>query len=149
MQQTCYSLWLAYSFRFDNIYFESIFLFVNAVFYTMEMKFVICKNLHMIVGEIGPVEFELFLSTLIWSVAFFCGVEVYQDTIDSHINIDPAGYFAFFIGVQWKFVAGCIFLPLLILFLHDNLGDCFATSFKSSMYYLLPIISVFSMGYTS
>lgn len=42
VQQAIYSIWIAYVFRFDNALFEVIFLMVNLIFYSMEMKFIIC-----------------------------------------------------------------------------------------------------------
>ena len=77
IMQACYSMWLAYSFRFDNLCFETVFIMVNFVFYAMEMKFVMCKDLKMVVGEIGPVEVELLLSCIIFFVAYFGGVDSY------------------------------------------------------------------------
>jgi hypothetical protein len=38
---------------------------INVVFYSMEMKFILCKNLTLIIGEIGPVEIELILSSVL------------------------------------------------------------------------------------
>ena len=52
-------------FRFDNLLFELVFVMINVVFYSMEMKFILCKNLTLIIGEIGPVEIELILSSVL------------------------------------------------------------------------------------
>jgi phosphatidylglycerophosphate synthase len=71
LQQACYALWLGYVFRFDNLLFELMFLMPNLIFYTMEMKYVICKNLKMIVGEIGPVEIELLMASICISAGYF------------------------------------------------------------------------------
>jgi len=71
LQQACYGLWLAYVFRFDNLLFELMFMMTNLVFYTMEMKFVLCKNLKLIVGEIGPVEVELLMTTICFCAGYF------------------------------------------------------------------------------
>ena len=43
----------------------------NVVFYSMELKFILCKNLVLAVGEIGPVEVELILSLLYFFVGGF------------------------------------------------------------------------------
>jgi phosphatidylglycerophosphate synthase len=71
IQQGCYCLWLGYLFRFDNLAFEFIFVMANIVFWTMEMKFILCKDLVLNVGEIGPVEYELALSIMIFLGGFF------------------------------------------------------------------------------
>ena len=64
-------MWLGYLFRFDNLLFELMLLMVNIVFYSMEMKFILCKNLKLIVGEIGPVEIELIISTILVLGSYF------------------------------------------------------------------------------
>jgi len=71
LQQACYCLWTAYVFRFDNFTFESIFMMTNLIFYTMEMKFVMCKNLKIVVGEFGPVELELVMTTICICAGYF------------------------------------------------------------------------------
>ncbi len=71
VQQALYSLWLAYVFRFDNWVGEALFLMTNLVFYTMEMKYVICKSLKIIVGEIGPVELELIIASILIISGYF------------------------------------------------------------------------------
>jgi len=76
VQQTCYSLWMAYTFRFDNMCFESIFLAMNVVFWSMEMKFILFKDLKMIVGEVGPVEVELIIAFVIF-LGGYLGAEVF------------------------------------------------------------------------
>jgi len=43
----------------------------NLVFYTMEMKYVICKSLKIIVGEIGPVELELIIASILIISGYF------------------------------------------------------------------------------
>ena len=53
-----------------------MFLMVNIVFYSMEMKFILCKNLKLIVGEIGPVEIELIISSILVLGSYF-GADVF------------------------------------------------------------------------
>ena len=74
-QQACYSLWLGYLFRFDNLFFETCLIMTNIVFHTMEMKYILCKNLTLTVGEIGPVEVELFISVLIFCLGGLLGAD--------------------------------------------------------------------------
>ena len=52
-------------------------LMTNVVFHTMEMKYILCKNLTLIVGEFGPVEFELIIAILI----FVCGGLIGADSL--------------------------------------------------------------------
>ncbi len=44
---------------------------VNIVFYSMEMKFHMLKDLKLIIGEIGPVEVELGLAIGFFSAYYF------------------------------------------------------------------------------
>jgi phosphatidylserine synthase len=66
IQMACYCLWVGYVFRFDNLLCETILTMPNVVFWTMEMKFILCKNLKMVVGEFGPVELEIVLALIVF-----------------------------------------------------------------------------------
>ena len=106
LQQTCYILWLGYLFGFDNKVFEAILLMPNLCFFVMEMKFILCKNLKMTVGdEIGPVEMELIFSFLLFVGAVF-GNGWMQVSVGHTFGIEMLDF------LQWKFVTGSIFLPL-------------------------------------
>lgn len=52
----------------------------NIVFYTMEMKFILCSELTLIVGEIGPVEVELILTTVLL-LGGYIGADSFQTSI--------------------------------------------------------------------
>ena len=69
-------LWIAYGMQMDNSVCELNFFMVNVIFYCMEMRFVVCKELIMVMGGFGPVELELLLSTLLASFGYF-GPEFY------------------------------------------------------------------------
>jgi hypothetical protein len=68
-------LWIGNLFRFDNLLFEITLMMPNIIFHTMEMKYVLCKTLVMNIGEIGPVELELILFTLIFVVGGLIGAD--------------------------------------------------------------------------
>ena len=106
LQQACYALWLGYVFRFDNLLFELMFLMPNLIFYTMEMKYVICKNLKMIVGEIGPVEVELLMASILISAGYF-GIDGLQQTLG-----EAFGTTNMLSEFKLKFLTGGLFLPL-------------------------------------
>ena len=46
-------------------------IMVNIVFYSMEMKFHMLKDLKLVIGEIGPVEVELALAIGFYSAYYF------------------------------------------------------------------------------
>jgi len=50
---------------------------VNVVFYSMEMKFILCQNLVLNLGEIGPVEVELGVS-IVLALGYVFGSSFYQ-----------------------------------------------------------------------
>jgi hypothetical protein len=86
-QQACYSLWLGYLFRFDNLFFEMTLLMTNIVFHSMEMKYILCKNLTLTVGEIGPVEVEAILAVLIFVCGGCIGADSLQATLGDTFGI--------------------------------------------------------------
>jgi phosphatidylglycerophosphate synthase len=73
-QQASYCLWIGYLFRFDNIVLQYICILPNMVFYTMEMKFILLKNLKITLGEMGPVEIEL-TATILLLLGWYFGSE--------------------------------------------------------------------------
>jgi hypothetical protein len=59
------------------LFFEISLIMVNVVFYSMEMKFIMCRNLVLNLGEIGPVEVELGVSTVL-ALGYVYGSSFYQ-----------------------------------------------------------------------
>jgi phosphatidylglycerophosphate synthase len=86
-QQACYSLWLGYIFRFDSRLIEFMLLMVNIVFYSMEMKFIMLKNLKLVIGEIGPVEIEILLASGLFA-AYYFGSEGLQKTLGESYGVE-------------------------------------------------------------
>lgn len=85
-QQACYSLWLGYVFRFDSRLVEFMLIMVNIVFYSMEMKFLMMKDLKLVIGEIGPVEVELSL-TIGYFCAYYFGTDGLQKTLGESLGV--------------------------------------------------------------
>lgn len=50
---------MGYMLRFDNSFWLYTFAVVNLPFYSMEVKHLMLKKFHMVVGELGPVEGKL------------------------------------------------------------------------------------------
>ena len=50
---------------------------INVTFYSMEMKYVMCRELNLNLGEIGPVEIELGITLLLISGGCL-GVDYFQ-----------------------------------------------------------------------
>ena len=64
IQMTCYQIVMAYLFRVDNALLELGFLSMNLIFFAMELKYLLCKELVLNLGEIGAVEVENLFATL-------------------------------------------------------------------------------------
>ena len=80
-------MWLGYVFRFDSRLIEFMLLMVNIVFYSMEMRFLMMKDLKLVIGEIGPVEVELSLFIGLLS-AYYFGTDGLQKTLGESFAIE-------------------------------------------------------------
>ena len=59
---------MAYILKLDNAAFEMMFFGLPVIVYFMEMKYILCNELVLTVGEVGSVEIECFLAiSLIYS----------------------------------------------------------------------------------
>lgn len=58
---------------------------INLPMYTMEVKFIVCNNLKMIIGELGPVELELIFSIIMIASGMW-GVEKYDITLSEYFG---------------------------------------------------------------
>lgn len=108
VQQTCYSMWIGYLFRFENFFFEMLLVMTNIVFHSMEMKYILCRNLSLQVGEIGPVEMELILALLTFGIGGCLGAECMQANMGDVLGLTNETLAA----IQVKQIGGCLFLPL-------------------------------------
>lgn len=76
----------------------------NIVFYTMEMKFILCSELTLIVGEIGPVEVELILTTVLL-LGGYIGADSFQTSISELWGIQNE----WLKSVQLNYLIGSLF----------------------------------------
>lgn len=68
---------MGYMLRNTQVFYCIGFSLINVPFYTMEVKHKVCKNLHMIMGEIGPVELELIF-TIIYGMVGLVGADIFD-----------------------------------------------------------------------
>ena len=106
---TCYCLWIGYGLQMNNCVLEVMMLMVTMTVFCMELKFVMCKNLLMIVGELGPVENEIILTLVIVSCGYFTP-EFYQQPVSSSFESLKDNELAQ--NLPWGYVGGAIFLPM-------------------------------------
>lgn len=50
-------------------------------------------------------------------------------------------------SIQLKFITGGLFLPLLCVFLWENLGDCFKESFGKALFHIAPLMIIMFEGF--
>lgn len=53
---------MAYILKLDNAAFEMMFFGLPVIVYFMEMKYILCNELVLTVGEVGSVEIECFFA---------------------------------------------------------------------------------------
>lgn len=64
IQMACYSTVMAYVFRIDNALLSLVFVFLNILCFAMEMKYLLCNELILTLGDIGSVEVETFMAAI-------------------------------------------------------------------------------------
>jgi phosphatidylglycerophosphate synthase len=76
IQMTIYQTTLAYLLRLNNAALNSIFISLNLIFFSQEIKFMLCRELKLQVGEIGSIEIEhLFGAMFIYASYGSCGYD--------------------------------------------------------------------------
>jgi phosphatidylglycerophosphate synthase len=108
IQMTCYSVILAYLWRLDNCFLELTFTFINVIFFTMEMKYILCHELILNIAEVGSVEIENFIASL-FLLAGIYGSSIYEMTLGEtfgFLSMMPGS------GVQWKYILAVGLMPL-------------------------------------
>lgn len=85
IQMTCYSVILAYLLRFDCSLFELLFTFLNVIFFTMEMKYILCHELVLNIAEVGSVEIENFFASL-FVLASVYGSKIFEAKVGETIG---------------------------------------------------------------
>ena len=98
---------MGYLFRFDNLVLEMALIMTNIVFYAMEMKYIVCKNLNLNLGEIGPVEVELIVAIVLVLGSVY-GSDIYQQTLFETFGVENE----LFKDIKIKFLSGGILTPL-------------------------------------
>lgn len=61
---TLYSVALGYMLRYDNCIMELMLLSLNIIFFGMEMKYILCKELILNIAEVGSIEIESFFAIM-------------------------------------------------------------------------------------
>lgn len=110
---TFYSLGLAFMFRFDNCIFEMLFFSMNVVFFTMEMKYILCNELILNIAEVGSVEIESFFAVLFILSAVY-GSSIFEMTLGKTFSFTSDSFIGanYLSGLVWKYIIGVILFSL-------------------------------------
>ncbi|CDW75744.1 choline ethanolaminephosphotransferase 1 [Stylonychia lemnae] len=129
----CAGLAIGYMLRNDQVFYCISFSLINLPFYTMELKHKVCSNLHMIMGEIGPVELELVF-TILFAFVGFQGSEIFEGTLCSFFGMQDQCFLG---GLQQRHLYSVLVIFLLVIFTFDNLYDAFKKDLKDSLKLLI------------
>lgn len=90
---------------------------INVPFYTMELRHYYCKDIMLIVGELGPVEIELIYSLIFLLSGLVFGGDSYDKSL-----MDITGLQVLAV-IKVKYLLAVLTIFLEILFSWDNLKD--------------------------
>lgn len=108
---------------------------VNVPFYAMEIRHQTCKNLTLIVGEIGPVEAELIFSTLF----FLTGAVFGGDSVDQTLALATGLNYDVLTTYKVKHVLILILFLLELVFIWDNLKESIVVNPSETIRLLYPV----------
>jgi len=134
---SCIGSVIAYMLRLEPYQVLLCVGMVNVPFYAMEMKHILCKDLKIIIGEIGPVEVEVIFSAIFLFSGGIMGIEQYDAPLGSAIGLS---HIAFLNNFQVKHIIAALLFVLYVVFIHDNLSDCFKVNAKKTITLFLPVI---------
>jgi phosphatidylglycerophosphate synthase len=140
--QACYCVLIAYCFGVQDSILEFAFIQINITFYFMEMRQVMTGKLVLIQDEIGPVEIELMLTLVLFSVGYF-GPGLYQSPIGDYFGMDPESYT--YISATLGHVFLLVFIILFIIFFFDDFMPCLRSNPKKTLYYCIPVLQSINM----
>ena len=93
----------------NNRILEVFLLITNMTVFCMELNFVMVRKLVMQVGEIGPVELEIIIASIICSAGYL-GPEFYLTSVSDTFEGLKGNSIAE--NLSWGHALGGIFLPL-------------------------------------
>ena len=108
---------------------------INVPFYSMEIKFCVVRNLKLIIGEIGPVEVELFTGILFF-LGGYLGLDVFEQSIADLTGFNNEYLVAF----KLKSVVPVVIGILLALFLFDNISDAIKVNPYETIKLSMPVL---------
>ena len=108
----------------------------------MEIKHCICKNLQLIIGEIGPVEVELIYSVIFLGTGTVWGSACFDKTLAELTGLA-------FLDIKLKYSVTALTIGLLLIFTHDNIKDCLATNLSLTFRLFQPVFVLIALSFLS
>ena len=118
---------------------------VNLPFYAMEIRHHHCKDMNMIVGEIGPVEVELIYTVIFLVSGTYFGGDCFDKTLGEVSGVT----LAWCTGIKVKTVVAVFSLVLVIIFTYDNIKDSLDKDAKETVRMLVPVFIIVGVSFLS
>jgi len=115
---------------------------INVPFYSMEIRHTICRHFKMIIGEMGPVEIELFFTLLFAISGGVFGVECYDKKLNDVFGVE----WDFLRSYQLRHIIIMLTIVLLGMFTIDNLKDALSTNKHESFRLFVPVLVLLSFA---
>jgi hypothetical protein len=113
---------LGYMFRLPPGWWLFSVSLVNVPFFAMEINHYLSSDLKLVVGEIGPVEVEVIFSSLLIISGGLLGIDVYDYNVGGMMGLADDSFVSMF---QVKHIMAMLIMVLCMLFIQENLYDCF------------------------
>lgn len=141
----CLGAFLGYLLRIEpNLWIFSIGL-VNLPFYAMEIRHHHCKDMMMIVGDIGPVEVELIYSLIFIATGTYFGGNAFEKTFGEVSGVT----YAWCEGIRMKTFIAFLSFFLVIMFTYDNIKDSLDKNSKETVRMLVPVFIIVGLSFMS
>jgi len=111
----------------------------------MEIRHCYCKDIIMIVGEIGPVEVELIYAIIFALSGGYFGADAYGKTLAQVTGLN----YHWCEGVQMKTLILMLNPVLQILFAYDNVSVSLEKNPKETMRLFIPVFIIVGISFVS
>jgi hypothetical protein len=119
---------------------------VNLPFFAMEIRHFHCKDMMMIIGEIGPVEVELIYSLIFLASGVYFGGNAFEKTLGDVSGVMSMAWLA---GIKVKTVIAVLTFLLELVFTYDNIKDSLEKNAQETVRMLVPVFIMVSLSFLS
>lgn len=145
MVYACLGAFVGYMLRIEpGLWIFSVGL-VNLPFYAMEIRHHYCKDLVMIVGDIGPVEVELIYTIILVVSGGYFGGDAFEKTLAQVTGLN----YGLLEGLKMKTLFAMLSFFLEIIFTYDNVKDSLEKNPKETMKFFIPVFIMVGLSFVS